>query len=224
MRPSKVKLVALGMAAALPLVVAAWGWNQYSTRGRAEAGGAELQAQLQEQEKALESLRDDYDKCAALLAQAQALARGLEGRVSEVTTALDLAEAHLKSQAADLEAERRKNEELSAALKAKAAEAVPAGLEIVKALDRSEASDDLKKAKEEAAAAKRAAQQAQQTLSAAQEQVKAKDAEIARLRAAVQKASDDLAPLRAENARLDREVGTLQAEVARLRKRVLTKR
>jgi colicin import membrane protein len=217
---SKPKLVALGMAAALPLVVAAWGWTQYSARGRAEAGAAELQDKLQEQEKALE----DYDKCAGQLAQAQALARGLEGRVSEVTTALDLAEAHLKSQAADLEAERRKNEELSAALKAKPAEAVPAGLEIAKAADKSEASDDLKKAKEEAAAAKRATQQAQATLSAAQEQVKAKDAEIARLRAAVQKASDDLAPLRTENVRLDREVETLQAEVARLRKRVQTKR
>ena len=224
MRPSKLKLVALGMAAALPLVVAAWGWNQYGARGRAEVSRAEMQAQLEEQEKALEGLRDDYDKCAALLAQAQASVRGLEGRVSEVTTALDLAEAHLKSQAADLEAERRKNEELSAALKARAAEAVPAGLEIAKAPDKPEASDDLKKAKEETAAAKRATQQAQAALSAAQEQVKAKDAEIPRLRAAVQKASDDLAQLRAENARLDREVETLQAEVARLRKRVQTKR
>jgi colicin import membrane protein len=213
-------VLGLLVSLALSFTVMAWGWNQYGTRGRAEAGGAELQAQLQEQEKALESLRDDCDKCAGQLVQAQAQVRGLEGRVSEVTTALDLAEAHLKSQAADLEAERRKNEGLSAALKAKAAEAVPAGLEIAKAADKSEASDELKKAKEEAAAAKRAAQQAQQTLSAAQEQVKAKDAEIARLRVAVQKASADLAQVRAENARLDKELGTLQAEVARLRKRV----
>jgi chromosome segregation ATPase len=137
---------------------------------------------VQDRERKLEKMGEDS---ASRLAQAQAQVRGLEGQVGELT-------ARLKSQAADLEAERRK---------AAAGEA----------------------AKQEADTAKRAAQDAEQTLRTAQEQAKTKDAEIARLRAAVQKAADDLSQTKTEKARWEREVETLETEVARLRKRLLNR-
>jgi predicted nuclease with TOPRIM domain len=224
-------LVALWVMAALLLVVGVWGWGQSRARGRVEGSLADVQAQLQEQVEALKQVTVDREDLAARNGESQRHVSELEGRVTELATANDLAEASNKSLAADLEAERGKNRDPGAAQQTGLASAA---VEPPKAPGQPDeapiVSDNAKKAKEAEDAAKSSAGQAQQSLKATQDQVKAKDALIAKLQQALSTAQEQAkakdaenAKLTKDNAALEKEIQTLQAEVAKLKKHLAAK-
>lgn len=112
MMDSRIRLLVIGMAAALPLIAILWLWGQC---GDARQENEELRAQLQKQETVIQNEREENGHCASRLAEVQARAQSLEDRLRELTAKLDLAEAHAKSLSEKEEEERRKNEQLSAA-------------------------------------------------------------------------------------------------------------
>jgi len=244
-------LLALGL-----LGSAVWGWQEHTARRTAEHKGVKLQEAVNDQRDELESARQELAGVKARLARTLDQVLSLQAESARLSQEGERVQRILKNQEKELGEQRARSAVLAEAQAAKEAEAAALreklggaqarSGDLAKAQEaaaatqadlqkkaeaaqksQSKLAGSLKEAQSELDSAKRVAQQAEQAARTLRDQVHARDQEIARLQAALQKENDDDArltsdndKLRKENDKLNKDIANLRNELARLQGRI----